>query len=133
VPHRAPEKRKEIIRKWRAANREKIRETSQKWRAANPDKVRQSTRAYREANREKVRAQQRNMTPRSGRGPKNAVIPRHRDEPRRREAVLNVLAIPMAEQPQWVEAVLKWRAPPPYRFATALRQRPLYLTSTPAT
>jgi hypothetical protein len=59
VPYKDPEKRREGIRKWRAANRERIRETSLKWRTANPDKIRQSARAYRETNREKVRAQQR--------------------------------------------------------------------------
>jgi hypothetical protein len=45
------------MRKWRAANREKLRQASQKWRNANLDKARQSTRAYRD--REKVRARQR--------------------------------------------------------------------------
>jgi hypothetical protein len=59
VPHRDPEKSKEAIRKWRAANRERIREAGQKWRAANLDKARQMARAYREANLEQVRARQR--------------------------------------------------------------------------
>jgi len=59
VPHKDPVKRREFMRKWRAANREKLRQASQKWRNANLDKARQSTRAYREANREKVRARQR--------------------------------------------------------------------------
>jgi hypothetical protein len=59
VPHKDPQKRREFMRKWRAANREKLRQASQKWRTANLDKARQSTRACREANPEKVRAQQR--------------------------------------------------------------------------
>ncbi len=59
VPYKDPEKRRAGIRKWRAANREKVREVDRKWRTANLDQVRQKNRARREANREKVRAQQR--------------------------------------------------------------------------
>jgi hypothetical protein len=59
VPHKDPEKRREGIRKWRAANREKIREANLKWRTANPDKARQASRAYREANLELIRSRQR--------------------------------------------------------------------------
>src|SRR5271154_2157839 len=59
VTHKAPLKRRKSMRKWRAANREKLRQSSQKWRNANLEKARQSTRAYRDANREKVRTLQR--------------------------------------------------------------------------
>ena len=34
MPHKDPEKRKEAIRKWRAANREKIRVQQREYRAA---------------------------------------------------------------------------------------------------
>jgi hypothetical protein len=40
VPYRVPEKRREFMRKWRAANGDKLRKASQKWRTANLDKVR---------------------------------------------------------------------------------------------
>jgi hypothetical protein len=53
MPYKDPEKRREGLRKWRAANREKAREANRKWRLANPDKSRRATRAYREANRER--------------------------------------------------------------------------------
>jgi hypothetical protein len=59
MPFKDPEKRREFMRKWRAANREKLRAASQKWRTANLDQVRETNRAWREANREKVRAKQR--------------------------------------------------------------------------
>jgi hypothetical protein len=59
VPYRDPEKRREFMRKWRAANRDKLRKASLKWRTANLDKVRETNRVYREANREKVRGYQR--------------------------------------------------------------------------
>jgi hypothetical protein len=59
VPHKDPEKRREFIRKWRAANPEKVREANRKWRTTNLDQVRQTNRAYREANLEKVRSYQR--------------------------------------------------------------------------
>jgi hypothetical protein len=59
MPFKDQEKRREFMRKWRAANRERLRTASQKWRTANLEKVWETNRAYREANREKVRANQR--------------------------------------------------------------------------
>jgi hypothetical protein len=59
VPYKDLEKRREDLRKWRAANREKARAANQKWRIANRDKTRQMSRKYREADLEKVRAQNR--------------------------------------------------------------------------
>src|SRR5580692_9590798 len=40
VPYKDPEKRRECVRRWRAANREKAREAAQRWRVANRDKSR---------------------------------------------------------------------------------------------
>jgi hypothetical protein len=45
VPYRDPEKRREFMRKWRAANRDKLRKASLKWRTANLDKVRETNRS----------------------------------------------------------------------------------------
>jgi hypothetical protein len=59
VPYKDPEKRRELKRKWRAANRERLRQASEKWRNANLEKARQSNCAYREGNPETIRAQQR--------------------------------------------------------------------------
>ena len=59
VPYKDPEKRRESVRKWRAANREKTREANRKWRLANLEKSRQVSHAYRQANLERVRAYQR--------------------------------------------------------------------------
>jgi hypothetical protein len=59
VPYKDPEKRREGLRKWRAANPVKAREANQKWRNANRDKTRQMSRKYREANLEKVRTRER--------------------------------------------------------------------------
>jgi hypothetical protein len=39
VPQEDPEKRRESVRKWRAANPEKVREANLKWRTANRDKA----------------------------------------------------------------------------------------------
>jgi hypothetical protein len=59
VPYKDPEKRRECVRRWRAANREKAREAGQRWRAANREKSRQMSRKYREAHLENVRARER--------------------------------------------------------------------------
>ena len=46
---------RERLRKWRAANPEKMRERTRKWRAANPEKAREYDRKRRAANPEKMR------------------------------------------------------------------------------
>jgi hypothetical protein len=83
VPHEDPEKRRESVRKWRAANPEKVREANLKWRTGNRDKARLASRKYREANLEKDAHSSGNIRPRSERGPKKVAIPtRPADVPR---------------------------------------------------
>jgi hypothetical protein len=50
-----PAERKEIQRKWRLANLDKVCEAQRKWRLANLDKVREAQRKWRLANLDKVR------------------------------------------------------------------------------
>jgi hypothetical protein len=71
------------VRKWRAANPEKVREANLKWRTGNRDKARLASRKYREANLEKDAHSSGNIRPRSERGPKKVAIPtRPADVPR---------------------------------------------------
>ncbi len=50
-----PEKIRESLRKYRADNAEKVRESVRKWRADNPEKQREYLRKYRADNAEKIR------------------------------------------------------------------------------
>lgn len=51
----ATEKRRERVRKWQEANRERARELCRKWQEANREKARESCREWREANPERAR------------------------------------------------------------------------------
>ncbi len=55
MPYKDPEKKRELNRKWVAANPERVRESNRKWVAANPEKKRESNRKWVAANRERVR------------------------------------------------------------------------------
>lgn len=46
----------ERVRRWRAANPERVRETLRKWRAANPQKVREYNRRQRAKRRSAANA-----------------------------------------------------------------------------
>lgn len=47
---------KERVKKWRAANPEKVRANIKKWQATNPEKFKASVKKWQAANPEKVRA-----------------------------------------------------------------------------
>jgi hypothetical protein len=83
VPHKDPEKRREFIRKWRAATREKVREAYLKWRTAIATKPGWRTvNIVRPILRRCARGSA-SIRPRSERGRKNAAIPKRRVEVRR--------------------------------------------------
>jgi hypothetical protein len=84
VPYTDPEKRREFMNEWRAANREKLRQASQKWRNANLEKARQRPAPTGKPIARKFARGSASMTPRSGRGPKNASGPTRRPEVHRR-------------------------------------------------
>jgi len=106
VCSRTPACRREMSRRWRAANPEKYREAKRRWRAANPEKVREASRRWRAANPEKAREVERRLY---------AANPEKYREARRRWRAAN------PEKAR--EASRRWRAANPEKAREASRRR----------